>query len=96
MALRGLHPNREIGLSREVDICEDEGYGYPCYIPRGRYDNGVYISVEYSDAYKGFAKGYYIVMVASGEVDKSLLKQIRTIVPDAYIKKSAVYMGCMH
>ncbi len=81
-------------------ICNDscdcgEVHGY---MPRGRYDDGNYVSVEHSDYYQGFAKGYYIVVVASGE-RKDLNITLTKILPtfkDAYIKNAKVYMGCMH
>jgi len=93
---RGLVQNSVTGLSEVADVCRNEGFAYPCYIPRGRYDDGTYISVEYSNAYGGFSEGYYIVVVASGEIGKSVIKQIKAFVPDAYVKKSSVYMGCIH
>ncbi len=93
---RGLLENRTSGLSEPEEHCRNEGFSYPCYIPRGRYDDGIYISVEYSDAYRGFSKGYYIVVVASGDIDKRLIERIRHYVADAYVKKSYAYMGCIH
>jgi len=93
---RGLMQAKRLGLSEDKKSCQEEGFDFPCYIPRGRYDDGVYISIEYSTAYSGFTEGYYIIVVASGEISKSVLVQIKNIVPDAYVKQSAVYMGCMH
>ncbi|AKF25370.1 hypothetical protein YH65_08200 [Sulfurovum lithotrophicum] len=95
--LRALKYNEEIMISHPRAECDENGYAYPCYIARGRYDDGVYLSVEPSDAYEEFTKGYYIVVAASGEkVDKSLLNRIRHYVPDAYVKRTTVYMGCIH
>ena len=95
--LRELHSSKKIGLTHTAQMCQNNQYDFPCYLARGRYDDGVYISIEYSDAYSGFSKGYYIVVVASGEkVDKKLLNRVKKYVPDAYVKNTAVYMGCMH
>jgi len=94
--LRGLLFNADIGLTESKKECIDNGFEYPCYTPRGRYDDGAYISIEYSSAYERFSKGYYVVMVNSGEISKRFLEKIKTYVPDAYVKKSSVYMGCMH
>jgi len=106
--LRGLVPdkNPHIGLSLPVDTCikyseEEEGVqDSSCYMARGRWDDGIYISIEYSDAYEGFSKGYYIVVVGSSDKrDPALiaaLEKVRTIYSDAYIKASKVYMCCMH
>lgn len=93
---RGLHEHKKIKLTFSKDECENREFGYPCYIARGRYDDGVYVSVEHSDYYKGFAEGFYIVVVASGNELKGSLKQVRNVVKDAYVKRSEVYMGCMH
>jgi hypothetical protein len=95
--LRGLKPNKKNGLTFSAADCENEG-GYPCYIARGRYDAGKYVSIEWSDAYEGFAKGYYIVIVASGskaDTDAALAKA-KKIYKDAYNKATEVYVGCMH
>lgn len=100
--LRGLTENKESGLTLDKKICEEEGDGssWPCYYARGRYDDGTYLSIEYSSAFQGFRKGYYIVVAASyPKVDKeisSVLKQAKTHYPDAYSKTTKVYMGCMH
>lgn len=99
--LRGLLPNGEIGLTWPDSVCEENGWEYPCFVARGRYDNGVYVSIEHSSAYEGFAEGYYIVVVASGAEDagdilQATLQRARIPYPDAYLKKTKVYMGCMH
>src|SRR5882757_2957588 len=46
--LRGLKPNKKSGLTFSKNDCENEG-GYPCYIARGRYDSGEYVSIEWSN-----------------------------------------------
>lgn len=100
--LRGLHANDEIGLSFSKQVCEDEicggGLDYPIYIPRSDWGEEKYISVEYSDAFDGFTKGYYIVVVASGEkgapIVKEALKEAKKHYKDAYAKTCGVYMGC--
>jgi len=94
--LRQMQYNKDIGLTQSASICGESNFDYPCYWSRGRYDDGVYISIEYSDAYLGFSKGYYIVVVASGMYVKSTLKKIKPLVKDAYIKSTKIYMGCMH
>jgi hypothetical protein len=95
--LRSLHYSKKIGLTQTMEACISEGYDYPCYVARGRYDDGVYISIEYSNAYVGFTEGYYIVMIRSEEnIPETFLHEIKMFVPDAYIKYTSVYMGCMH
>jgi hypothetical protein len=107
--LRGLIPSKDkfIGLSLPADTCakySEEEFGVkddsPCYLARGRWDDGIYISIEYSTAYKEFREGYFIVVVgSSGEKDPPLmaaLEKVKTKYSDAYIKISKVYMCCMH
>lgn len=100
--LRGLHENNEIGLSFSRKVCEEEicggGLHYPIYIPRSDWGDSKYISIEYSDAFEGFTKGYYIVIAASGEkgapaVNESL-EESREFYKDAYAKTCGVWVGC--
>ncbi len=93
---RGLNYNKKLMLSASKNICQKEYFDFPCYIARGRYDDGVYISIEYSGAYENFKDGYYIVIVDSGTSAKRTLNQVKRVVTDAYVKTSKVYMGCMH
>tara|TARA_B110000467_G_C17966479_1_gene287846 strand:+ start:71 stop:550 length:480 start_codon:yes stop_codon:yes gene_type:complete len=99
--LRGLlEGDNKLGLSWGKSVCEEDGWEYPCYAPRGRHDDGDYVSIEWSNGFQGFSEGYYIVVVAShtnyDEKIKSLLKKVKEFVPSAYIKSSMIYMGCMH
>lgn len=100
IALRDLKPNKEIGLSYSNAACEDEFGFFPCYVARGRYDDGIYVSIEYSDAYLEFEKGYYIVVLSSfinnDAKNKNLLVKAKKIYKDAYLKASKVYVGCIH
>lgn len=95
--LRQLKPHKKTGLTFSESECESEG-GYPCYIARGRYDAGEYVSVEWSDAINGFAKGYYVVIVASGNniITSAALTKAKKVFKTAYTKIANVYIGCMH
>ena len=99
--LRGLTPNPQSGLSFSKKECDDNGVDYPCYVARGRSDDEIFISIEYSDAYPGFQKGYYIVVLATAASRhetslKQVLAKASQIYPDVYMKTTEVYMGCMH
>ena len=98
--LRDLSSDARIGLTFPKALCEEEWDEFPCYVARGRWDDGVYISVEYSSGYKGFSPGMYIVVMANGyKGDKDVqaaLVRARKAFQDAYIKTTSVYMGCMH
>jgi hypothetical protein len=96
--LRNLKPHKTAGLTDTKKECEDNGWDYPCYVSRGRYDDGEYVSIEWSEAFAKFAKGYYIVIVYSGNKKEanSYLKRVKKVFADAYAKEDEVYMGCMH
>lgn len=100
--LRDLHPNEETGLSLPREVCEEDicggGLTYPMYLPRSDWGEEKYVSVEYSDGFKDFTKGYYIVVVASGEkgapVIQEALTESRKFYKDAYAKTCGVWVGC--
>ena len=91
------HKDDNGGLTYPKHQCESNNWGYPCYVSRGRWDEGMYITVEYSSAIQGFTPGLYVVIAASGKKD-TLVPSFNTVkhfVPDAYMKTASVYVGCM-
>ncbi len=94
--LREVLYQEKIGLTPKKEVCLESGFTYPCYIARGRYDDGVYLSIEDAYAYEKFSSGNYMVVAASGEIDKTTIREVKELIPDSYIKKSLVYMGCNH
>ncbi|MEO0470490.1 MAG: hypothetical protein AAF206_12770 [Bacteroidota bacterium] len=95
--LRGYAPHPTLGLDTDSICGCGENHGY---IARGRWDDGEYISIEYSDQYQGFAEGYYVVMISSREKGSEPLKEVvaraKSYYADAYVKTASVYVGCMH
>jgi Antibiotic biosynthesis monooxygenase len=51
-------------------------------------------------AYQGFKPGLYIVIVASdsagGEIAKRSAQAAKKVFKDAYMRRTGVYMGCIH
>lgn len=100
--LRDLHANEQTGLSLPKEQCEEicggAGVEYPQYLPRNDWGESKYVSVEYSNGYSGFTKGYYIVVVASGEkgdpIIQEALDEAKQFYEDAYAKTCSVYIGC--
>lgn len=68
------------------------------YVPRGRYDDGNYVSIEHTNSFTEFTDGYYIVVAGSGKRStlKPLLAKAQQFYGDAYIKDAEVYLGCLH
>lgn len=100
--LESNHPHKQLGLSMTKPDCEGNGYEYPCYTARGdgNAENSNYISIEYSTAYEGFAKGYYIVVAGIATPGSAALNNTVTMArkwyKDAYAKRTHVWLGCMH
>lgn len=100
MDLRELAPDPEAGLTFPKDACASEFGEYPCYVARGRWDDGVYISIEHSSSYEGFEEGLYVVMLASGSPrDRAIgaaVRRAKSQYPDVVVKTAPVYLGCIH
>lgn len=102
LKLAGYHPNKELGLSASQADCTGGGYDFPCYVPRGQggAENSDYLSIEFSDGYAGFAKGYYMVVAALAPPNSATLRQtlarVQRAYPTAYAKRTSVWFGCMH
>ena len=98
--LRELAPDGAVGLTFPKDSCDNEFGEYPCYVARGRFDDGVYISIEHSSSYEGFEEGLYVVMLASGSPrDRAIgaaLRRAKSQYPDVLVKTAPVYLGCIH
>ena len=100
-ALTRPFDNQDIKYTQEKGVyfsetINDEMYAGG-YAPR-RY-SGEDISIENSDAYNGFAPGYLIVVggIYNDAVSaKKALLTVREFYPDAYIKKTVMWMGCIH
>jgi hypothetical protein len=100
LKLRDLRPTAKGGLSFPKSVCEENGWDTPCYVARGRYDDGFYVSIEHTSGYPEFKPGLYVVMVASARQGSESIKDVtrlaREIFPDAYSRIAQVYMGCIH
>ena len=98
--LRELSPDADVGLTFSQESCTSEFGEYPCYVPRGRFDDGVYISIEHSSSYEGFDEGLYIVVLASGSPrDRTIgaaVRRAKGSYPEVAVKTAPVYLGCIH
>ena len=99
--LQGVKYHKRLGLTYGNEECHAAGYQPPCYYARTHEarQERAYVSLEYSSSYD-FKKGYYIVLAAVG-LPKSpfmqeTLQRVKKHVPDAYIKRSKIYLGCHH
>ena len=97
---RGLSEDSSIGLTWTRAECEENSWDFPCYVPRGRFDDGVRVSIEYSSADEGFSPGLYILVAASGAITDpdipATLTRVRERFPGAFVRRAPVSMGCIH
>lgn len=100
LQLRELVPNEKTGLTDPREVCEREIGEYPCYLARGRFDSGAYVSIEHSNAYPEFKANLFIVVLASAGKNGAMLwtvvQKARKRFSDSYLRTAPVYMGCMH
>ena len=99
--LEGYRPNPQSGLSLSKVACAENGFGYPAYVARGRENEATnFVSIEYSNGYDGFTKGYYLVVAAIGQPGSAVVLQAtsaaRQWYSDAYVQRTRVWVGCVH
>jgi hypothetical protein len=100
LALGESRPHGKGKLTFSKAMCDANEWGYPCYVARGRYDDGVYVSIDVASAFPGVPGPGYIVVLASGPKDdpaiRALFEKARSSFPEASIQTNDVYMGCIH
>ena len=79
----------------------DAAFGsYPCYLPRGRWDDGAYLSIELADHYSASARARFVIVAASGDASdpvlKAMLRKARATFPAVRLEAMPIYMGCIH
>jgi len=99
--LEDYRPNSKTGLTMSNTDCVANGFTFPAYVARGREnETAPFVSIEFSNGYNGFAKGYYLVVAGVGEPGSAKLRQTNALAkqwyPDAYFKKTQIWLGCIH
>ncbi|GAB3732305.1 hypothetical protein GCM10027594_14200 [Hymenobacter agri] len=99
--LEGYLPNAQAGLTMSRADCAANGFDYPAYVARGREnEEAPFVSIEFSNGYNGFVKGYYLVIAGVSEPGSRQVRQTETLAkqwyPTAYLKQTQVWLGCIH
>lgn len=74
-------------FARRYDSCFLKNHDGPC------------LTIERSDAYRGFEPGYYIIVAGlegDSKAAKARANSFKSHVADAYAKQTVIYMGCMN
>lgn len=97
--LRDSRPDGHGGLTFPPTVCEDNGWDFPCYVTRGRFDDGLYVSIDESSVVDSEVPGY-VVVLASGPKDdpdtRALLERARAAFPAVELRTARIYQGCIH
>ena len=79
---------------------EDDGFtGYFHRRYDTDFDGKPFLSIEKSETYPGLKPGLYIVVarICSAATDaQKEVRALRKFVPDAYVRKTEIYYGCIH
>ena len=80
--------------------CRSNDWDYPCYVTRGRWDDGAYVSVD--EAYRFFdgEERGYLVILASGPkgnpLAQAVVEEAQALLPAAELRTDDVSEGCVH
>lgn len=104
-SMMGRVYDKKLGLiypaDEETEVMKAEDFPrlYDTTVIKEGEEETPFLSVEKSDAYEGFAPGFYIVVAGINETRDLALKRaekFKTWASTAYVKKSKLYMGCRH
>lgn len=106
---------RRLGLKLDLRRARPDGYGrltfspadckanarvYPCFVSRGRQDDGPYISVDLADRFFDNEASGYLVILGSGPKDdpstRALAEKARSLFPLAELRTDDVWQGTIH
>jgi len=98
--LRGARPDGRGGLTFSRADCKANDWEHPCYVPRGRDDDGAYVSVDEASRFFDAEADGYLVILGSGPKDdpslRALAAKARSLFPTAEIRTDDVWQGCIH
>ena len=106
---------RRLGLKLDLRRARPDGYGrltfspadckanaraYPCFVSRGRQDDGSYVSVDVADRFFDAEARGYLVILGSGPKDdpstRALAEKARSLFPLAELRTDDVWQGRVH
>ena len=98
--LRRARPDGKGGLTFSRADCEANAWAHPCYVTRGRDDDGAYVSLDEARRFFEAEEEGYLVILASGPKDdplaRSVAEKARALFPLAELRTDNVWQGCIH
>ncbi|HSS01814.1 MAG TPA: hypothetical protein VLM79_32375 [Kofleriaceae bacterium] len=75
-------------------------WDYPCYVTRGRSDDGAYVSLDEAERFFDFEERGYLVILASGPkgdpLAQAVAEKARALFPAVELRTDDVSEGCIH
>jgi hypothetical protein len=98
--LRDAKSDGRGGLTFSRATCAANDWDYPCFVARGRYDDGAYVSIDEVRRFSAFSGPGYLVILASGRrgdrVAREVLEKAHGFFPKAAITTDKVSHRCIH
>lgn len=98
--LRGARPDGYGRLTFPPADCKANARPYPCFVSRGRQDDGSYVSVDLADRFFDNEAQGYLVILGSGPKDdpstRALAEKARSLFPLAELRTDDVWQGRIH
>jgi hypothetical protein len=98
--LRRARPDGHGGLTFSPADCKANDWEHPCYVARGRDDDGAYVSVDVADRFFDAEEQGYLVILASGPKNdpstRAVAEKARPLFPSAELRTDDVWQGCIH
>ena len=95
--LRRARPDGYGRLTFPPADCKANGRVYPCFVSRGRQDDGTYVSVDLADRFFDNEARGYLVILGSGPKDdpstRALAEKARSLYPLAELRTDDVWQG---
>ena len=98
--LRRARSNGHGGLTFSPADCKANDWEYPCYVARGRYDDGAYVSIDEAGRFFEAEEQGYLVILGSGPKNdpstRGVAEKARALFPSAELRTDDVWQGCIH
>ena len=98
--LRRARPDGHGGLTFSPVDCEANDWEHPCYVSRGRDDDGAYVSVDEARRFFDAEEQGYLVILGSGPKNdpstRAVGEKARALFPSAEVRTDDVWQGCIH
>ena len=98
--LRRARPDGYGRLTFPLADCQANDWAYPCFVSRGREDDGTYVSVDVAERFfDAEARGYLVILGSGPKGDPStraLAEKARSLFPLAELRTDEVWRGCIH